>query len=124
VFQVSPILAVFGYLVIAVLGSIIGVLSGMLASKVFKLRMQGITKDAFTGAIGSVAAVIACAVVPWPRNTISESLGAGLRVETIMNRFQHPYLLATLVAVIVPALHQFIRFRKARRSQDVRQLAT
>jgi len=124
VFQVPPILIVFGYVVIAVPGSIIGVLSGMPASRIFRLRMQGITKDAFLGAIGSVAAVIACAVVPWPRNTTSEPLGAGLRVETTMNRFQHPYLLATLVAVMIPALHQFIRFRKARRDQDIRPRAT
>jgi len=111
-FQVSPILVIFEYVVIAALGSMIGALSGVLVSKAFRLRTQGITKDAFFGAIGAVVTVILCAIAPWPRNTISESLGAGLQVETTMNRFQHPYLLAAIVAIILAALHQFIRFKQ------------
>jgi hypothetical protein len=117
-FQVSPIVVIFGYFVIAVLGSIIGALSGMLVSRIFKIRIHGITKDAFFGAIGAVTTVIGCAIVPWPRNTISESLGAGLRVETTMNRFQHPYLLAAIVAAVLAALHQFIRFKQQKARRD------
>jgi hypothetical protein len=112
-FEIGPAAIAFGYIVIALLGATIGAVSGILFSLIFKLRVRGIVKDALFGAIGSVLTVIGCAVIPWPRNTISESVGPGLTVQTTMNRFQHPYIAAIIVAATLPALHQLFRFKRA-----------
>jgi hypothetical protein len=111
-FQVGPIVVVLGYIVIAAVGGIIGTLAGVAFSTVLKIGLRGVTKDAFLGAIGSVASVIGCAIVPWPRNTVSQSLGPGLHLETTLNRFQHPYIAATVVAVILPVVHEVFRHRR------------
>lgn len=113
-FQVAPIVVVLGYIVIGALGGIIGTLAGVAFYMVLKIGLRGAIKDAFLGAIGSVATVIGCAIVPWPRNTVSQSLGSGLHVETTLDRFQHPYIAATVVSVILPVVHQLFRLRLER----------
>jgi H+/Cl- antiporter ClcA len=111
-FQVSPVVVVFGYIVIAAVGGIIGTLAGMAFSTVLKIGIRGAAKDAFLGAIGFVATVIGCAIIPWPRNTVSQSFGPGLHVETTLNRFQHSYIAATVVAVILPVVRGLLRCRR------------
>ena len=113
-FQIAPIVVVVGYIIIAALGGIIGSLAGVASSMVFKIGLRGTIKDALLGAIGSVVTVIGSAIVPWPRNTVSESLGSGLHVETTMNRFQHPYIAATVAAIILPVVHELFRLRLGR----------
>ena len=113
-FEVAPIVIFFEYLVIAILGAVIALVFGVIWSTILKLRIQEVTRDALLGAFGSVVTVIACAIVPFPRNTISRSLGPGLIVQTTLNRFQHPYALATVVTIILPALHHFLRLKSAR----------
>jgi H+/Cl- antiporter ClcA len=116
-FPISPIATTLGYVVIAVLGGIIGILAGILFSLILKTGVQRVVNDAFIGAIGSVVTVIGCSIVPWPRNTTSEPLAPGLKVETTMNRFQHPYIAAIIIAIMLPALHQWIRARRVRSKQ-------
>jgi len=113
-FQVAPSVVILGYAAIAIFGFFVGLLSGILFSRILKLGAEGIVKDAFLGAIGSVFTVIGCAVIPWSSNTVFQSLGPNVRLETTVNRFQHPYIAATIVAVIFPALHQLVRFRRLR----------
>jgi len=66
-----------------IVGLIIGVLSGALASTILKLRIRGIPTDAFLGAIGFIATLIGC-----------------------------PLIVSGLIAVFLPALHQFVRFKR------------
>jgi hypothetical protein len=73
--------------------------------------LRGVIVDTLLGALGSAATVIGCAIVPWPRNTVSQSVAQGLRVETTLNRFQHPYIAATVAAVILPVVHELVRVR-------------
>jgi H+/Cl- antiporter ClcA len=116
-FQVATPIVIFVYVIFAFFGAAIGAVSGILFSVIFKLRAQGIVKDALFGAIGFVLTVIGCAVIPWPRNTISESVGPGLTVQTTMDRFQHPYIAAIIIAAALPALHQLFRLKRAGRKK-------
>jgi len=121
-FQAAPTAVILGYLVIAVVGAMIAILSGVLLATVLKVGVHGapVVKDAFLGATGSVITTIACATIPWPRNTVTTTLESGLRVETTMNRFQHPYIAAITVAIVVAALHQLIRFKHGRAGSPLR----
>ena len=118
-FQLAPGAVVFGYVLMGLLGAIVAVFSGVLISAAFKSRIQGavVAKDALLGAMGSVITVILCATIPWPWNTVTTTLGPGVRVETSMSRFQYPYIAAVVVAIVLPALHQLIRSKRARSSQ-------
>ncbi len=118
-FQIAPGAVVLGYIVIALLGAIVAVLSTVLISSALKRSVQGagITKDALLGAMGSTITVFLCAAIPWPWNTETKILGSGVRVETSMSRFQHPYIAAIVVAIVLPVFHQLIRSRWARSSQ-------
>jgi hypothetical protein len=117
-FQIAPGAVVLGYVVIALLGASAAVLTGVLISTVLKHRIHGavVASDALLGALGSVVTVLLCATIPWPSNTETTILGSGVRLETSMGRFQHPYIAAVVVAIILPAFHQLIRSRGARSS--------
>jgi len=118
-FQLAPGAVVLGYVAIALLGAVVAVLTGALISTALKRRIQGavVAKDALLGAMGSIITVILCATIPWPRNTETTILGSDIRVETSMSRFQHPYIAAVIVAIVLPAIHRFIRSKGAGSSQ-------
>jgi len=118
VFQLAPGAVVLAYVLVALLGAIVSVLSGALISTVFKLRKQRSVRYALLGSVGSVLTVILSATIPWPWNTLSTSLGPGVRLETAMDRFQHPYIAAIVVAIVLPALDQLIRSKRASPSQN------
>jgi DMSO reductase anchor subunit len=111
-FQVAPSVVVFGYIVIAFVGAVLGTGSGMLLWAILKHRTHWGVTDALLGAIGAVLTVTACAIVPLPRNTVSRSVGPGLTVETALNRFQHPYIAAIIVALALPALRQLFVIKR------------
>jgi uncharacterized membrane protein YeaQ/YmgE (transglycosylase-associated protein family) len=94
-FQVARSVELVAYVVFATLGLIIGVVAGALASITLKLPVQGMIKDAFLGAIGFL--------IVW------------LIITT--TRYQHPFVAATIVAVILPACHQFVRLKHLNSAQ-------
>ena|ERR1700686_4632714 len=86
-FQVSFVVILVSLLEFAVIGSIIGLVSGILFSVILKLRVQRIAMDAFLGAMGFFIMWIA------------------------VSRDQHPFVAAGVFAAVLPALHQFYRFK-------------
>jgi hypothetical protein len=113
-FQVAPVVMVFFLTIIAAVGAILAMGTGMVVSAILGLGLRGIGADAVLGAVGSVLTVIGCAIIPWPRNTVSESLGAGLTVQTTLNRFQHPYIAASVISVLLSLIHLLYRLKQAR----------
>jgi hypothetical protein len=113
-FQVAPVVVIFLYLVIAAVGAIVGTAAGLTFSSIFRSGLEGVGKDAVLGAVGSVLTVIGSAVLPWPRNTVFERLGPGVVAQSTLNRFQHPYVAAVVIALALPALHQFFVFKRTR----------
>lgn len=119
-FRVEPLVIFLTYVLIAIAGLVLGVVSGLIFGRVFKLQLHGAeyAKTALLGAIGAVGTVIGCAIIPWPRNTVSTTLGTGIQLESTMNRFQHPYAAAIIIAIFFPAFHQFIRARHRKSAQN------
>jgi uncharacterized membrane protein YeaQ/YmgE (transglycosylase-associated protein family) len=101
--------------VYAVAGLWIGGLSGWLGRRIMKGDSRGFEVDAFLGAFGFLAAYIGCAYMPWPENTVVESLKGGGYVTTTMNRYQHPSRVAVVMAVLLPLLHEIYRYKLTRR---------
>jgi hypothetical protein len=93
VFPISSSAVIVGVLGIVIIGSSIGTLSGILVSMILKQRAQGIVGDAFLGLTGFVIILI------------------GFDQGTTMNRLQHPFIAAVIVASALPALHQLFRFK-------------
>jgi hypothetical protein len=92
-----PVPESFGYVVypeFAVFAIFISGVSGVLVSMILKLRVRGnaIAKDAFLGATASVITVYALG-----------HLG-----------FEYSFVTAILVAVLLPALHEFYRYKRMR----------
>lgn len=95
-FPISLGASIVGFLEIVIIGLAIGALSGFLVSIILKLRVQRIAADAFLGLIGFVVTLIGCD----ESNTTARS--------------QHPFVVAGIIAVIPPALHQLFRVWRAR----------
>jgi hypothetical protein len=114
VFPVAPVVIVIAFILWVFAGMVIGALSGWLVSFATKCGQQGIIKDALLGSFGFLVGFIGCISMPWPRNTIVEQLEGGGTVATTLNRYQHPYRVAILVAVLLPLLHEMYRMKRAR----------
>ncbi len=114
VFPVAPFVVIIAFVLCALTGMAIGTLSGWLVSFATKCGRQGIIRDAFLGSFGFLAGFLGCISMPWPRNTILEHLEGGGTVATTMNRYQHPYRVATVVAVLLPLLHEMYRLKRTR----------
>jgi hypothetical protein len=102
--------------VLAVSGAIVGATSGTLISQLFgaPMRMGAVLRSGLLGALASAGGFLACAVVPWPRNTITPTLEDNRVMQITMNRFQHPEAVAFALAVLLPALHQTYRHWRAK----------
>ncbi|HYR89981.1 MAG TPA: hypothetical protein VE422_38275 [Terriglobia bacterium] len=92
-FPIGPELATLGVFVLAVFALFVGVLTGFVVSFILKLPRKGLVTDALLGFMGFATTFIAFILVPWPRNI-------------------DPRIPAFFVAVALPALHQFFRFRR------------
>ncbi len=90
---------VIEFILTVIIGLIIGTLSGFLASIILRQRARGILKDACLGAIGFSITVVA------------EVIERGTGVESSASHFQLPLIAAAIVAAILPALHQWFRFK-------------
>ena len=70
------------------------------------------------GVAGLIGDATAATVMPWPENTVREVLPGGTVVLTTMNSYQHPILVAVLLAIVMPLVHELLRWKR-RRSQMV-----
>ena len=113
-FPVAPVVVVIGFLLWVLAGMAIGALSGWFVSLATKCGLQGIIKDAFLGSFGFLVGLLGCESMPWPRNTVVEQVEGGGTVATTLNRYQHPYRVAVVVAVLLPLLHELYRLKRAR----------
>jgi len=98
----------------AIGGATIGALTGWLTSLTTKCGPKGLWKNASLGSFGFLAGFLVCACVPWPTNTVVGRLEGGGMVATTMNRYQHPERVAVAIAILLPALHELYRFKRAR----------
>jgi hypothetical protein len=112
VFPVGPFVVAIYLAAYALAGMAIGALSGWLFSLGAKCGRQGIVRDAFLGSFGFLAGFFACIFMPFPRNTIVESLPGGGTVATTMHTYQHPERAAVAVAVLLPLLHELYRLKR------------
>ncbi len=92
-FPIAPELAFLGLFVQAVLGLFAGLFTGFVVSVILKVPKQGLVKDALLGFMGFTTTFIVCIIVPLPQNF-------------------EPFIAAIIVAVALPALHQFFRFKE------------
>ena len=110
---VSIMFVVIGSILCAIAGLAIGALTGWLISLMTKCGSNGVLRDAFLGSFGFLVGYFGCVLMPWPRNTVVESLAGGGTVATTMNTYQHPARIAIAVAVFAPLLHELYRFKRA-----------
>jgi hypothetical protein len=114
VFPVPVFVVIIGLILYAIAGAAVGAVSGGLASLVTKCGRQGVSKDAFLGALGSLVGFFGCIFMPFPTNTIVERLPGGGSVATTMNMYQHPERVAVVAAVLLPLLYELYRFKRTR----------
>jgi len=72
-------------------------------------RKPKVRWDIVLGAIGFVAGFFTCVLIPFPTNTIYETLPGGGTVSTTMNRYQHPFGVAFTAAVLLPTAFEIWR---------------
>jgi fructose-specific phosphotransferase system IIC component len=99
---------------VAALGVIIGMLSGLLTSLILRLGRKGFWKDALLGGIGTFIGLFAAYTVPWPEYTITSPSG----MQETMSRFPYPFLVAYVVAAMLPIIRQTHRYKLSRLSRS------
>jgi hypothetical protein len=107
-FPVSPVIVALFFVFYALMGAVAGALAGVVLCLALRIETHGVWKDSLLGSLGFVLGFIACALMPWPKNTISYYVD-GTRVSSTMNRFQHPYAVALTLAVLLPLVHELYR---------------
>ena len=112
-FPVPPIVVVLALVLLAIAGMAVGALSGWLTSLITKCGQKGVLRDSFLGSLGFLVGFIGSVYMPWPHNTVVEQLKGGGTVATTISRYQHPYRVAVVMAVLLPLLHELSRRKKA-----------
>ena len=75
----------------ALAGAALGAFTGILATRVLKLRIRGIIKDCFLGSFGFLLGLFAVGLNALAReNTVSYHTDGGTLASSTMNRYQHP----------------------------------
>ena len=116
-FPIAPgfvVIVVVGTLVI---GAVVGVVSGLLSSVILRIGLHGIWKNAMLGAIAIPIGYILATITPVPHHTIYTPNGGGGETAEIVGRFQHPLIVAFILAAILPALRSLYRLRQTRMDQ-------
>ena len=103
---------IYGYVLVAIAGMLIGLLAGYLSALVLKLHAHGILKDGLVGAVASTIGFFMSANMPWHRNTITSSLGEHGAAQITMSQFQYPEIVAFAAAAIFPVLYRFYRYER------------
>jgi hypothetical protein len=105
---IGPLLAFVPLLLVgAILGATIGLITGVILALVFQGELRTLWRDALWGSIGLITGFLASSLIPTHR----ESLAQNIHGHAGALRFQHPYWIAFLVAIFLPA---FLRMRRAR----------
>ncbi len=112
-FPVSGVVVAEFLIVYALTGAAVGALVGFTLSFWLRLGAQSIWKDTLLGALGFVVGFVTSAVVPWPKNTIVYYAN-GTQVTSTINRFQHPYLVALMLAILLPLANELYRSSRLR----------
>jgi hypothetical protein len=109
-----PFSTTFLILTGACIGSAVGALTGLFASIALRLTIQfrDVAINGILGAVGFPLGFVAALLIPW-RNTLTYSAGDTL-VTSTMNHYQHPNLVAYIVAVVLPILHELRCFRSSK----------
>jgi hypothetical protein len=94
-------------------GMVIGGVSGCLVSLALRLGWRGALWDAPLGAVGLVGGFVGSVLIPWPRNTITYKVGDTV-VSSTMNSYQHPDIVALVLAILLPVLREVYRLRRSR----------
>lgn len=115
-FPIAPAIVVISMLAVALLGALVGFLSGLVCSLALKIGLRGAWKDVLLGAIAVPVGIVLVFITPWPENTIHRQIAGG-EMTTTMNTFQHPLLAALVLAAILPALRRYYRFRQGKKAQ-------
>ena len=106
-----PLSLTFLIISAAILGMIMGTLTGLFASLLLRLKTQlrYLVVDGILGAITFPLAFQAVLRIPW-RNTITYHVGDTL-VTSSMDTFQYPELIAYIAAILLPIFHELRRFK-------------
>jgi hypothetical protein len=115
VFPIATGIVVITMVATSLVGAVIGVLSGLLSSLILRIDLRGTWKDALLGAIAVPIGFFLVFITPWPENTVRTSIGGGSEMTETMNRFQHPFLAAFILAAILPALRSLYRFNQSKK---------
>jgi uncharacterized membrane protein YeaQ/YmgE (transglycosylase-associated protein family) len=105
-----PLLDLDFFVVMVILGMVIGAITGWLSSLILKSGTGGVIRDSFLGSFGYLAGFYGCIFMPWPRNTSSEGLAGAMRLT--MNL--HSERVSVVVAIVLPVLHEWYRSRRKR----------
>jgi uncharacterized membrane protein YeaQ/YmgE (transglycosylase-associated protein family) len=100
----------------ALAGMGIGAITGWLVSLLTKRGREGLLKDALLGSFGYLAGFFVCIFMPWPQNTVVSQIEGGGSVATTLSRYQHPELVAIVIAVFFPLLYELSRWKKRKTS--------
>jgi hypothetical protein len=122
-FFASPSVVIFFLVLCGLAGVGIGVLTGWLVALATRCATQyGVLKNGLLGSLGSLAGFIGCIVMPWPRNTVVESLEGGGWVATTTSKYQHPEHVAVALAILLPLFHELYRWAEEQtRAIDIKR---
>jgi hypothetical protein len=109
--------SIFFYIPFIVLYALGGVAIGILVGWFVAFALGSTSKrlhDAIAGALGLVLGIIAVSAMPWRLNTIHYKLASGTEVTSTSNRFQHPAWAGIGFAIVLSALYELYRWKRAR----------
>jgi MFS family permease len=101
---------------VAILGMVIGGVSGWLTSLFTKARPRRVRREAILGAGAFFAGFFIAVYLPWHTNTISYRLSNDVRVTSTANFYQHPDWVGIVCSILVPVLYELIRAWRKRPS--------
>jgi hypothetical protein len=99
-----------GWLQAAIVGMGLGMAVGALLSVAWKLHLRGLLWDGLLGAVGFAGGVIGCAMVRWPKTTVTHTADGAVLTSTTLH-YQHPYFVATVLAVFFTAVRAIYRLK-------------
>jgi hypothetical protein len=113
VFPIPPVVAGLFASVYTVAALIVGAAISLGVSFALKRKKFRFISGALLGALGFWLGLIGCLLMPWPENTVVYYVG-DTRVTETANRFQHPFAVAYVVAVLVPLIYEILRWKHSR----------
>lgn len=101
-------------------GAAAGSLTGIVANRMFRRgefpSLTALAIDALLGSIGFIGGAIGIASLPVMQTTTTTQAG-GMIIRSTTRHYDNAYRLALLVAVLLAAIYEFIRYRRSRNRQ-------